>query len=103
MGLEQFEEEHYLYPFESASPELIVKVWEKGKVMDGYKASDWRKDRCGKIMHFTRHGDTNSEYGWEIDHICPISKGGTDDLHNLQPLQWQNNRKKGDRTIWNCE
>jgi len=34
--------------------------------------------------------------GWEVDHIRPVSHDGGDDLANLQPLQWKNNRCKGD-------
>lgn len=47
-------------------------------------------------MRRSEHGATN-KHGWEIDHIRPVVAGGNDDLSNLQPLQWENNRKKGDR------
>jgi 5-methylcytosine-specific restriction endonuclease McrA len=53
-------------------------------------------------MKFDDYGITDSKHGWEVDHIIPVSKGGTDDLSNLQPLQWDNNRKKGDTYPWNC-
>jgi 5-methylcytosine-specific restriction endonuclease McrA len=46
---------------------------------------------------------TETEYGWEIDHIRPVSDGGADDLENLQPLQWENNRYKSDNwPQWEC-
>jgi 5-methylcytosine-specific restriction endonuclease McrA len=37
------------------------------------------------------------EKSWQIDHKRPLSKGGTDDLRNLQPLQTETNREKGDK------
>jgi 5-methylcytosine-specific restriction endonuclease McrA len=46
-------------------------------------------------MQRSKYGQT-TQFGWEIDHTRPVSKGGTDDLANLQPLQWENNRHKGD-------
>lgn len=38
-----------------------------------------------------------SESLLEVDHIFPVSKGGTNDRGNLQPLCWLCNRKKGAR------
>ena len=37
---------------------------------------------------FDKYGDTSSDYGWEIDHIKPVARGGTDNLNNLQALYW---------------
>jgi len=54
-------------------------------------------------MRYTDHGDHQSKFGWEIDHIRPVSKGGSDRLDNLQPLYWENNRRKGDTYPWYCE
>lgn len=75
----------------------IEMVWLKGRVIDGYKPAVWRYDAYGSPMKRTEYGNTNSKHGWEIDHILPLAKGGTDSLHNLQPLQWGNNRRKGDQ------
>ena len=55
-----------------------------------------RFDVCKREIHFDKYGDTSSVYGWEIDHIKPVAKGGGDEIDNLQPLYWRTNRVKGD-------
>lgn len=69
-------------------------VWQKGKVVVGYDPNVWRQDRYGNHMKFSEYGNRNSQYGWEIDYIKPVSAGGTDDLANLQPLYWRENAEK---------
>jgi hypothetical protein len=63
-----------------------------------------RKDACGAWIEWPKYGETtNGGTGWEIDQVKPVAKGGTDDLSNLQPLQWENNRHKGDNyPNWDC-
>lgn len=78
-------------------------VWKKGTPIDGYSADIWRRDICGSAMKYSDHGDRNSEYGWEIDHIKPVSKYPSDDLSNLQPLHWRNNAAKADQYPWYCK
>jgi hypothetical protein len=72
------------------------QVWEKGQIVAGYDPTILRKDACGAWMRWFDYGKTDSQNGWEIDHIYPESKGGGNQLSNLQPLHWQNNRSKGD-------
>ena len=74
-------------------------VWEKGTFVSGTEMNEIRKDVCGALMKKGLHG-TESDMGWEIDHIVPESKGGGSTLSNLQPLQWRNNRHKSDKFPW---
>jgi hypothetical protein len=90
---------------EPFSIEEIEKAWEKAQIIEGQDPKKVRRDLCGAIIHREMFGHTSDRlsHGWEIDHIKPVAKGGTDDYLNLQPLQWENNRHKGDaHPSWIC-
>jgi len=77
----------------------IQKVWEKGTTVDNVDSSQWRKDQLGAWIYRGYYGKRDNDYGWEIDHIRPVSDGGSDDIGNLRPLQWENNAYKQDRNL----
>ena len=75
------------------SHNAVEKVWEKGEKIKNKNPNLQRKDVYGNILKYDDYGD-DSETGWEIDHIKPKSRGGSDYLRNLQPLQTKINREK---------
>ncbi|NMB91237.1 HNH endonuclease [candidate division WWE3 bacterium] len=83
----------------SYTNEEINSVWAKGIVVVGYDTNYVRKDCYGALMERKNYGNRNSKFGWEIDHLVPVSAGGLDTISNLQPLQWENNASKGDKTL----
>ncbi len=82
------------------------EVWKKATLDKpaGLMGNETRIDVCGAPMEFLNHGDTDKPTGWEIDHIQPLAKGGSDEISNLRPLQWENNRTKSDKwpEAWSC-
>lgn len=79
----------------SFSEETIDRVWDKAQRVDAAnEAKGFRKDQCGAWILRSQHGNRNSDFGWEIDHITTVANGGGDDLANLRPLHWKNNLSK---------
>ncbi len=91
----------YDYPFKGVDEKTKRAVWNKGSPIPEYPADLWVRDICGHAMKYSDHGK-EGDFGWEIDHIKPTTKGGSDSLINLQPLWWKNNRQKDHTYPWSC-
>ena len=70
-------------------------VWNKAHKVVGWDPDMWRRDDFGYTICYIEYGNRESEFGWEFDHIVPISLGGTDDPSNLRPLYWRINAQLG--------
>jgi 5-methylcytosine-specific restriction endonuclease McrA len=66
------------------------------KVAEGHNPKQYRLDQCGNLVFYRSYGK-RSEMSWQIDHIQPRSKGGSDDLDNLIGMHWRQNASKGNK------
>jgi len=72
------------------------KIWnhEFGSSEIGYDFAGWEVRKGA-------YGQNGSRFNWNIDHILPKSKGGTDDINNLQITHMDTNTERGNRnTFW---
>ena len=69
-------------------------VWQKGRQIPGYSYLVWRWDDFGRVMRYQDYGNRSSQWGWEIDHITPLSQSGSNDLSNFRPLNWVSNLER---------
>ena len=82
----------------------IQNAWNRATSVEGYDAARYRKDACGAWIIRNKYGDTDSLYGWVVDHIIPqsllrekgISESMIDNSLNLRALQHENNASKSD-------
>lgn len=57
--------------------EEIESAWEKASTITGCNPDLFRQDYAGAWICKSDYGMRDSEYGWEVDHVRPLSKGGT--------------------------
>jgi len=74
------------------------KVWGLAKTVRGHDPSEFRRDPTGSIISYKAYG-TNKQGSWDIDHIKPSSRGGSDCLRNLQALNSHSNRSIGNSLV----
>ncbi len=82
---------------ESFTDDDIEKVWRKARTSFGFDPDFYRFDENNALIKYSEYGNSESTFGWQISHIRPLIKGGTNDLYNLHALHWENHLSQGDR------
>lgn len=60
-----------------------------------FERDGWRCHLCGQPVE--RIGNRRNPDGATIDHVVPLSRGGTDEPENVATAHWRCNRDKGNR------
>lgn len=56
--------------------DITEKVWQR---------ANGKCENCGRILHWLDRGK-ETEFGWELHHITPLSLGGSNTLSNCKIL-----------------
>ncbi|HZS74504.1 MAG TPA: hypothetical protein VFA69_08395 [Candidatus Nitrosotalea sp.] len=87
-------------PVDTQLPQDVVwDIWSKGEIFAGNDPVLWRRDVCGAWIFRSHYQKIDSEYGWVIDRINPLSDDDVDTISNLRPVQWENTIHKDDGTV----
>ena len=78
-------------PFMDLNRETAMRLWNKSFGKDT-KAVDF----AGRTIAKGAYNDRNSEFGWNVDHILPQSKGGATADYNLICCHIKTNDEKAD-------
>lgn len=76
------------------SEQKKIAAWTACRPYLDWPPTDWRIDRHDTLIRRSDHG-RQTEYGWEVDHVCALALGGTDTLDNVEALHWRTNRQLG--------
>jgi 5-methylcytosine-specific restriction endonuclease McrA len=79
------------------SQKTINKVYNKATPIKDVNPNIARIDASKNIILKDSYGNTNKPGSWDIDHKYPKSKGGTNNIRNLQPLNSHTNRSYGNK------
>lgn len=77
-----------------APKKKIEAVWNKARRVPKKDPKNYRKDAYGNVIFRGSYGK-DSPMGWELDHIKPKSRGGSNHTVNLQALSTRVNRRNG--------
>ena len=78
--------------FMDLNRETAMRLWNKSFGKDT-KAVDF----AGRTIAKGAYNDRNSEFGWNVDHILPQSRGGKTADHNLVCCHILTNDEKADK------
>lgn len=79
------------------NPGCKLAVWKKAKKIKDLNPEEYRLCKIsGNIIRYSHYGNNKSPNNWDIDHIIPKNKNGSDDLSNLQPISSSKNRSMRD-------
>lgn len=78
--------------FMDINRETAMRLWNKS-----FGKESKVKDFTGRMMAKGAYNDRNSEFGWNVDHILPQSKGGVTADHNLVCCHILTNDEKADK------
>ena len=81
-----------------AEKSIKDRVWDAAKKAQSRDPDQYRRDPYGNLIRKDLYGK-DAEQGWVVDHITPRSRGGSDNIRNLQALQTATNREKADSLI----